>query len=564
MGRDCISAGIDQECDMYQFRKKATPTNITLPKQVTTPSYGDLEFLVGRAMQNRGRYVELPFGEESARNTFVLTVKYIPEAGAPVWTLYRGEGPESVLAWSHSSHDLVLMHSLILSEAAGGQITESSHQDATFTSATLAQQFAEQAIAAGQELAPETVPAPAEPVEAPPSPAPAKPVEAPPSPAPVTEKRLEGNLRNIKIPKLLEHIAENHLAGRLTLQGGMGAAELFFRNGVPQHASTLDNKGEVALFEIVTWDEGEFQFQHNEQTSQNTVNRPLEDILAAASDLYDRSRFLAAAGLNQDSYLAKSEDQLSEVDVDMLTSQSASLDAQALRSLLDAMDGRHTLGDILRKRPMVRPEWISLVYSLLKYGMVSLVHKAPVAPLDLEPMELDEESIRNVLATLTDPESGIVTYSAFLYFLQQEFFRYERIGGRFALMVAEISMREGDAGSPAEPLPKSALREFGKYISTVKRKIDLFAHFEGSDLVLLMPDTDAAGASVLANRIAEALNMVTADAAGRLQLELAFGTACLPEDCRDPGMLLAAAREARRRARTIPSRVLMFADIGRA
>src|SRR5262249_17919149 len=125
---------------MYQFRKHASQANITLPKQQAAPSFADLEFLQSRALQNRGRYVELPFGEQGAEITYVLTVKYIPESGAPIWTLYRGEGPESALAWTHASPDLVLMHSLILSELAGGQVTESSHQEAYFTTAALNQQ----------------------------------------------------------------------------------------------------------------------------------------------------------------------------------------------------------------------------------------------------------------------------------------------------------------------------------------------------------------------------------------------------------------------------------------
>src|SRR5262249_6133367 len=452
---------------MYQFRKHASQANITLPKQQTAPSFEDLEFLQSRALQNRGRYVELPFAEEGAPSTYVLTVKYISEEAAPVWTLYRGEGPESALAWTHASPDLVLMHSLILSELAGGQVTESSQQEAFFTTAALNQQSVEQLLHMGEELEPDPVPIPAKPVEARPGP-----------PPPAADRRLEGNLRNVKIPKLLEHIAEKRLTGRLALRGGMGAAELFFVHGAPQHASTLDNKGEVALFEIVTWEEGDFTFHDREETGQRTVTRSVQSILLEASDLFDRSRFLSAAGLNQDSYLTKTLDKLSEVDLEMLASQSASLDAAAMRALFDSMDGRHTLGDILRKRPMVRSEWILLLYNLLKYGMISIAHKAAAAPLDLQPIGLDEEGISSTLARLADPDTGIVTYSSFQYFLQQEFFRYERVGGRFTIMVAEIRMREGDAEGEATPLPNAALLEFGKYISSVKRKLDLFAHFE--------------------------------------------------------------------------------------
>src|SRR5262249_5951225 len=153
----------------------------------------------------------------------------------------------------------------------GGQVTESSHQEAYFTTAALNQQSLEEQLPTTEELTPTPVPIPARPVEARPVP-----------PPPAADRRLEGNLRNIKMPKLLAHIAENRLTGRLALHGGMGAAELFFFHGAPQHASTLDNKGEVALFEIVTWEEGDFAFHNKEETGQRTVTRSVQSILAEA------------------------------------------------------------------------------------------------------------------------------------------------------------------------------------------------------------------------------------------------------------------------------------------
>jgi GGDEF domain-containing protein len=112
-----------------------------------------------------------------------------------------------------------------------------------------------------------------------------------------------------------------------------------------------------------------------------------------------------------------------------------------------------------------------------------------------------------------------------------------------------------------EPLPAEALQAAVAAIRAAKRELDVFSHFETLSYALLLPHTEAAAAAILAYRILEMLRSKSLGPIDPQYLAIAFGIAALPEDCKDVGLLLSAAKASKLAAQKSSSPVVMFKDM---
>ena len=112
-----------------------------------------------------------------------------------------------------------------------------------------------------------------------------------------------------------------------------------------------------------------------------------------------------------------------------------------------------------------------------------------------------------------------------------------------------------------EPLPTEALKAATEAIEVVKRRLDIFSHFEALSFIMLLPHTETASAAILAYRIMELLRSKNLGPVEPQNLALAFGIAGVPEDCEDMGLLLSAAKASKLAAQKNTSPVLMFKDM---
>ena len=126
---------------------------------------------------------------------------------------------------------------------------------------------------------------------------------------------------------------------------------------------------------------------------------------------------------------------------------------------------------------------------------------------------------------------------------------------RFDLCIKPINSE-----STITPVPQRALKEAGKRIFSVMRPLDWVAHYE-QEFAILMPFTARAEAGQLTQAIANAISV--ADLVPGLETKMvgiSFGVASMPEDCSHPGILLAAAQDAKNRARKSGVPVMLFND----
>ncbi len=208
------------------------------------PSYGDIQFLMQEANKITGRWVELPYSGKDKKLEFILAVKYDGRTEDPAWTLFQVTGAGQSTLWNYSSRDLALVVNLILTSSGADQIEEymtaepgsmmagktKEHSSATSTSTTL-----KTVSTSGSGIV----------------------FEPPRQGAKAT---LEGDLKNLQVPNLLQSINLAKMTGKLDVRSKTESAEVYFQDGIPLHAAIKDTKGDAALIELITWTLGEFRF----------------------------------------------------------------------------------------------------------------------------------------------------------------------------------------------------------------------------------------------------------------------------------------------------------------
>lgn len=592
---------------MFQQRRQASLGNISLGTLSAPPSYEDMSFLLEQAMKYRGRFVEVNWHVPKTGATFQLTAKIVPQQPLPSWMLYKGGAGNSNLVWGHNSNDLTLMHNLVMLECekpsdggsnsisanamegmvssnrSAGAIAGATGQEPALPASMMPQASPSPAPAAGNSPqatwlsnlnnigagatgagtsapsagSPAAVAAPAIP-DATAAGAPAEAaIEAP------IDLSLDGSLSNISVANLLKYICNNRLSGRLALQSSVGAGELFFQSGAIKHAATLESKGENAIYDFATWTDGQFHFHADEQTAQHTVDEEANAVVQRCQQMVQYYRALVDGGLHPASYVVRTN-KLNRTEFERALQYGIQLDVHLQHRLYESVTGDRTLTEILRACPLVRAEWIPAMYNLLRVGVLGIsdgpANARPGMFLEGEP--INKQAIDGFLSAVT-LQDCLIAHGAFLYLLQQEFYRHERTGSRFALALFSIAKTNLLDGNVA-PLDQQALMEAGKRIALAKRKLDIIGHFDEQNCALLLPETDSAGAAVFANRLTHLLKKpaLSSEMDGQV-LVCSFGIASIPDDARDLETLIAAVRVAKNKSRMMGAPVILYGDHAR-
>lgn len=569
---------------MFQPGKQSGPhqqqRTVRLPKQSSLPSYGDIQFLMQEAQKMSGRVVELPFSSGDRKSEFVLAVHcYTKEQDPsgmmdPEWTLTNYTGSPKV-EWKHPSRDVTLICNLVANASGSDQLQDvvpssalygsvgadpTSHGSAPSTSSS-ASTGAYNPVATTSGLSP-TKPlgdfggASSESVSVT--------ITFEP-PRPGARATLEGDLNKLQVPNLLQSIGLAKMTGRLDVKTRSDNCNVFFQEGIPLHCKLKESTGDTALTELITWTEGEFRFWPDEKTMDRSVNRRLDSVLMEGVALLDQSKYLDTAGLKMESCLVKKNAMMSEEEFAARLEKGAPIALEPQLDFYELIDNRNTLFDLLRKRPMPKVEWVPILFNLVSCGLVQITDQAPAANriARLKSLGIDDNAVQSVVKTLTRSETGILSYHAFIYFLDQEYLRYEYFNLPFSLVVFSLGQRKGGDDGPVEALQMLGIRRAMQRIGLVKRSVDILGHYETFDYAILLPNTNAAAAGALANRIADVLREapLASDMDSR-SLALAFGVATVPEDSVDLDKLLNAAKNARDEAKKGKKRVVLARDLG--
>ncbi|MBA3859506.1 MAG: hypothetical protein C0507_21590 [Cyanobacteria bacterium PR.3.49] len=533
---------------MFGSGKAAGPRNVRLPKQSAMPSYGDVEFLSQEAKKIIGRWVELPWTSSDRKQDFILSVRYEHEQGDPNWAMFELGLSGNVEVWNYATRDISLICNLLATASGSNSVEDFVPSSALLGKASEVGTATVTATVTNPTIGGGMAPVTFEP------------------PRPGAKATLEGDLKNLQVPNLLQSINLAKMTGKLDIRTRSEKAEIFFVDGNPVHASLKDVKGDSALIELITWQVGEFRFWPDEQTAEKTVTRRLDAMLMEGVTLLDQSKYLDSAGLKMESVLVKKNAMISEEEFQARLSKGAPLDLTQQLDFYELIDNKNSLFDLLRKRPMNKVGWVPILFNLVSCGLVQVTDQAPQQSrlANLKALGIDEAAIQQVTKNLLRPETGILTYHAFIYYLDQEYLRYEYFNLPFSLLIFSMGLRKANAagGTSVEALQMLGVRRAMQRIGLVKRQVDQVGHYETFDYAILLPNTNSMAAGALANRIVSVLleAPLSSDMDSR-SLALAFGVATVPEDCQELDKLIVLAKRARDRAKQGQNRVVLARDV---
>ena len=538
------------------FRPQKSPPPIRLPRIAQVPTYEMLIKITEQAYESRGRTVELPFNPERQQFGYIIAVCFEPEYSEPTWTLTTGDGNRVTVIFKMQQADVTLIQTLIDSQLQGTDVGEAISNRAKATGTELNLRGGSPTPTDGGSMAfPYTMAT----LHGMPAATTAEIV--PDMPGGTAAAVLEGDLQNLPIPNLLQSINMTKMTGRLAIKSSKGGGEFYFEDGVPQHAVAADAHGDLALLESLTWEDGKFRFFEGERTIERSVKKRLDSLLMEGIGLLDQLKYLQNTGVKMETYLFRKVANLTEKEFEERVSQFVPMDMTLQKQFYQSVDNTSTLFELLRRRPLVKTEWVPILFNLLHADLLAFSDKPPAGVRMglMEVQSLDRTQIQGVMSKLVRPETGLYTYPMFLFFLEQEFHRYERLNVPFTIVLFDMRLRDAMG---LQPLSGPLLNEAVRRLITVRRNLDIIAHFETFDFAAILPHTTTDSAAFFAQRVIELImQSPLAPHLHPAHVHLSFGVAGVPEDCDDPAFLIAAAKEARSKAATSTIPICLFRNI---
>jgi diguanylate cyclase (GGDEF)-like protein len=153
---------------------------------------------------------------------------------------------------------------------------------------------------------------------------------------------------------------------------------------------------------------------------------------------------------------------------------------------------------------------------------------------------------------VTDELTGMSNYRHLQQRLDDEVMRAKRYGKYLSLLMMDADDFKGFNDRYGHIAGDQALSEFAGVLASVVREVDVVARYGGEEFAVVLPETDAAGAFVAAEKIREALaNHLFPDGNGNhcCTLTVSIGVATYPTYARDKETLLREADDALYRAK---------------
>lgn len=389
-------------------------------------------------------------------------------------------------------------------------------------------------------------------------------VVPPPKPTVVSRIPRDGDLKESPMTTLLELIFDDKGTGRLDVRNSDLIATVFIQDGFPVDATAGDVVGDEAMIELLTWQEGTFNFEPRVLRNNHTVYESIESLVKQSKQLAERTNHLKEAGMSSTSIILALNPDIQEEEFVERVSKDPPCEINAIAKVFCSLDGKLSVEEMRRSLSISRIQLVHIIYHLLKNNLIKIYNdERPRSSLVLEPRVIDNAAIQSVMMSLRRAETGLFIYPAFLYFLEQEYFRSYRSRTYFSVVVFEMRQKKViDGVMVRKVLPEKAIMEAVLRISQLKRHIDLIAHYDAFDYALLLPNTRSSGAEVFVNRIIKSLlDKPLGGGVEPEELSLAFGVSSVPEDFKELSGLLGAADLSMHQARDSTKTLVLYRDI---
>jgi diguanylate cyclase (GGDEF)-like protein len=209
-------------------------------------------------------------------------------------------------------------------------------------------------------------------------------------------------------------------------------------------------------------------------------------------------------------------------------------------------EGVHALSIGLRSL-VDGPEYLGAI-SIARHGAAFtpeeedlLEYLAGQAVVSIENASLHEAVERDAV---TDELTGLANVRAFLSTLDSEVERGRRFDIPLGLIMLDIDDFKLVNDSYGHQQGDEVLAQVAAVVRDQTRELDTAARYGGEELAVILPQTHASGAALLAERMRAAiasLHVPSVGGSGTLSVTASFGVAAMPDSARDRGGLIAAA-----------------------
>ncbi|CAN5245981.1 hypothetical protein BH10CYA1_BH10CYA1_09370 [soil metagenome] len=541
---------------MLKFNKPARLANLS-----GLPEHNILVQLTKEADKNPNRAVDVSWPIVGSKTeVYTLSCQIVLQKGLigkpqsstgprmPEWTLHMETlaDPKSitppappVIIWRHTTGDLELLLNLIASEVQGHQ----KHNDKPITGESIFQN-----TPTGEFARPTSVQNfPQEPI----------------SKALSTgdhqtfgQVTLAGDLSNVDLPSVFQSVNLCKMTGKLNLYHKTVQAEAYFTDGTLVHAtaqhavsgSPLPLTPDQILLELLTWETGTFRFQPGWPATTITIRRRLESFLLEGATLIDYINSLEKQGFTEQSAL--SIVRANEGTLDEALKKGIPVELQLQRVIYSKISNNTPIADLIEDLP--KSIWAPIVFNLLNLQLVTM-SGAKDNPHEIEQIELDLGLAEQASLQLGRPESGVMHFPMFVYFLQKEAARYRKSKLPFSMALFDITCE-----TPSEM--DQLVISVGTAFQDHKQPYDILANFETPytrEFALLLPYKSPAASYLFIDGLLLSLKATGFFTQGKIT----FGLASFPTDATDVHQLASAASNAKKRAHSKGKQIATFSGV---
>jgi GGDEF domain-containing protein len=364
--------------------------------------------------------------------------------------------------------------------------------------------------------------------------------------------KLEGNLGEIDLSNLLQSIAMCKMTGCMKVTNDDTAASLFMDKGTPTHAYVVSAKaitsmgaeieGSDALLEMLLMNDGVFQFHPQQVTHERSVPKPLQMYLLEGAALRDHHTQLFDRGITDDAVFVRAHKNLeySVFKSKLMEGIPASMPVQ--KHFYQLADGKLTLGELLRKQPLKKTDWVPALYNLLQCGLLQVKDTDSSDESINWTQESLEKALKLARSAMFDVQTGLIPYPVFLSHMDEEFARYEAKALPFSFATFEVWIQ---TSAGAQQLSIEQIRAMVENINVVKKKYDRLGTFPDGSFALLMPMQDVSGAALMAQKVMDAAKRTSFGMPPDGAVKVMIGISGVPDIATDLITLLKTAHEAK-------------------
>jgi two-component system cell cycle response regulator len=149
--------------------------------------------------------------------------------------------------------------------------------------------------------------------------------------------------------------------------------------------------------------------------------------------------------------------------------------------------------------------------------------------------------------SVTDELTGLANRRRLMAELERELRRSERHGRPFSILMLDVDRFKSFNDTYGHPAGDALLKRLANTLRKCVRDVDMVARYGGEEFLVMLPETPAADAAMVAERIrasTEADRFTPDGGSAALNVTVSIGSAAFPDDAKTPDTLIEAADQA--------------------